>query len=68
MKKKFILFLLGISIIITPFNVFAYSDQILLGGDNIGIHIDSKGILIIGFYKVNGAYQKGTPERINRCN
>lgn len=45
-----------------PSSVFAYSDQIIVGGDNIGIHIDSKGIMVIGFYKVNGKYLESNPE------
>lgn len=46
----------------SPLTVFAYSEKIIVGGENIGIHIDSNGILIIGFYKVDGNYQKGDPE------
>lgn len=45
-----------------PWNIKAYSNQVILGGENIGIHIDSKGILVIGFYQVNGKHTKGTPE------
>lgn len=62
MKKKFLTFLLGLSIFLSPINVWAYSNEILIGGNNIGIHIDSKGILVIGFYKVNGVFEKGSPE------
>ena len=52
MKKVFISILL--SLVIIPFNVLAYSNYIIAGGENIGITINSKGILIIGKYKVNG--------------
>lgn len=38
--------------IMIPLNVFAYSDYILAGGQNIGIELNSKGILIVGTYKV----------------
>lgn len=62
MKKKVIFGLITIYFFLCPSLVFAYSDKIVLGGDNIGIHIDSNGILVIGFYKVNGEYQKGNPE------
>lgn len=62
MKKKLLLFLLNLCIFLSPAMVWAYSDQIIVGGDNIGIHIDSKGIIVIGFYKVDGEYQKGNPE------
>ena len=37
-----------------PLNVFAYSDYILAGGDNIGIQLNSDGVLIVGTYKING--------------
>lgn len=62
MKKKFLALFLSLSIVFTPTSVFAYSNEIIVGGDNIGIHIDSNGILVIGFYKVNGSFEKGTPE------
>lgn len=35
-----------------PLNVFAYSDYILAGGQNIGIQLNSNGILIVGTYNV----------------
>lgn len=38
--------------IILPLNVFAYSDYILAGGQNIGIQINSDGILVVGTYKI----------------
>ncbi len=44
-----------------PFNVFAFSEYIIPGGESIGISIKSKGILVVGFYKVNGKFNKGTP-------
>ncbi len=47
---KFFLFLL----IIMPFNVFAYSNKIIVGGNNIGIEVNSKGIIVVGFYNVEG--------------
>ena len=38
--------------IMFPLNAFAYSDYILAGGANIGIQINSNGILIVGTYKI----------------
>ena len=38
--------------IMFPLNVFAYSDYILAGGANIGIQLNSKGVLIVGTYKI----------------
>lgn len=62
MKRKLLLLFLNVCIFLSPVVVFAYSDQIMIGGNNIGIHIDSDGILVIGFYKVDGEYLKGNPE------
>lgn len=45
--------------VIFPFNVFAYSDYILAGGQNIGIQLDSKGILIVGTYNVGNTDPAG---------
>ena len=48
-----------ISILITflfPIYIFAYSNQIIVGGESIGIKIDTNGIIVNGFYKVNGEY------------
>lgn len=38
--------------IMFPLNVFAYSDYILAGGQNIGIELKSDGVLIVGTYKI----------------
>ncbi len=43
-------------LIIIPTNVFAYSDSIIPGGQNIGIQINTKGIIVVGLYKVNDSY------------
>lgn len=39
-----------------PLNIFAYSEAVIPGGENIGIKIESKGLLVIGYYKVNDEY------------
>lgn len=46
--------LCGILCLLTPFIVFAYSDYIIPGGDTLGIEVNSKGVMVVGFYKVNG--------------
>lgn len=51
-KKTFILLLLSFFII--PSYVLAYSDRVLIGGENIGITLNSSGILIVGTYDVEG--------------
>lgn len=53
-KKLQILFLL--LILSVPSIVFAYSDYIIPGGENIGIKINSKHVTIVGFYKVGDTY------------
>ncbi len=53
-KKSFKLLLLSLFII--PFQVFAYSEYIIPGGENIGIQIESKGIMVVGIYEVGGKY------------
>ena len=57
--KKFLITLILMGVI--PISALAYSNEVVLGGENIGIHINTKGILIIGFYEVNGKLLKGTP-------
>ena len=47
------IFLLILFLFIIPINVFAYSDKLIVGGQNIGITLNSKGILIVGTYEVN---------------
>ena len=54
MKK--VMFLI-ISLLIIPSGVFAYSEKIIVGGKTLGIRVDSKGVMVIGFYKVNGKLQ-----------
>lgn len=53
--KKFIVLL---CLLCFPMSVWAYSSEVILGGNTIGIDIKSNGIMIIGFYKVNGTYLK----------
>ncbi len=53
-KKSFALLLL--SLFIMPYSVFAYSKYLIPGGENIGIQITSKGIMVVGVYEVNGTY------------
>lgn len=58
MKKLKILL---ISLFILPFNVLAYSSYVIPGGETLGIEIKSDGIMVIGFYQINGKYNKGAP-------
>ncbi len=53
-SKKAIINIILLLNLLLPLNVFAYSDYILAGGQNIGIELNSKGILIVGTYLING--------------
>lgn len=55
MKKKFMIFL---GLLFLPLNVWAYSSEVILGGNTIGINIENNGVMIIGFYKIDGQYPK----------
>ncbi len=50
MKKIFFF----IVVLLFPFFVFAYSHYIIPGGDTLGIEVNSKGVYVVGFYKVDG--------------
>ena len=52
MKKIGLFFI----ILFWPAVIFGYSNKVLLGGENVGININSKGLTVTGFYKVNGKY------------
>ena len=53
MKKLKIAVIL--SILFFPISAFAYSSSVILGGEDVGIHIEMPGVMVIGFYKVNGS-------------
>lgn len=50
-NKLFILMLLSFFFSI-PISVNAYSDKVIVGGENIGIEVKSKGVLVVGYYNV----------------
>ena len=52
-KKTFLIILTSF---IMPISIFAYSDYIIAGGENVGIEIKSKGVVIVGIYEINGEY------------
>ena len=41
---------------IMPQNIYAYSKYIIPGGESIGIEVNSKGVLVVGFYEVENRY------------
>lgn len=60
MKKK--ITILFLSLFIFPLNVIAYSNKIIPGGKTIGISVKTPGVMVVGFYKINGKYNKANPE------
>ncbi len=56
LKKLKIKFLILLTSLIMPISILAYSDYIIPGGENIGIEIKSKGVMVVGLYEVNGKY------------
>lgn len=54
-KRKLQIFFL-LLVLIIPTYVKAYSNKVILGGENIGIKVDNKYITIVGFYEVDGKY------------
>jgi len=54
LKNKLLLTIL--LLVIIPINVFAYSNYVIASGETIGIEVNSKGILVVGFYEVEGEY------------
>ena len=55
-KNKLLLIVWTFFILLSPLTALAYSDYIIPGGGNVGIEVNSKGILVVGFYKVNDEY------------
>lgn len=55
-KFKNIFLAVLLTFIIMPYNISAYSDYIIAGGNNIGMELNADGVIIVGLYKVNGAY------------
>jgi len=53
MNFKRRLLLLFLTFLILPINALALSKKVVLGGENVGINIQSDGILIVGFYDDN---------------
>ena len=56
--KRLILLL---TILFLPFNAYAYSEYIIPGGETLGVEVETDGVMIIGFYKIDGKYNRGKP-------
>lgn len=56
------MFIFIMVLMLTNIDIYAYSKYVIPGGESVGINIKTDGIMIVGFYKVDGTYNKGTPE------
>ncbi len=54
--KNKLLLLFSFLLICIPVNVFAYSEYVIPGGETVGIEVNSAGVLVVGFYKVDNTY------------
>ena len=52
-KRKLLYFLVSF-IFIIPINTLAYTKYLIPGGETVGIKVESDGVYVVGFYKVNG--------------
>lgn len=52
--NKKLLLLFSIFIFLIPINIFA--TKLILGGENIGITVNTKDVVVVGFYKINNEY------------
>lgn len=55
MIKKYLQGIL-LALFLLPLPIFAYSDTLIPGGENIGINIRTNGIIVAGIYDINGIY------------
>ncbi len=45
-----------LSLFIMPTSILAYSSYLIPGGENVGIELNSKHVMIVGLYEVNNQY------------
>lgn len=51
--KKLLIYLF---ILLLPFYTYAYSNYVIAGGSTLGIEVNSKGVVVVGYYAINGKY------------
>ncbi len=54
--KRKLLNIFLLLLLVMPIQAYAYSDKVVLGGQNIGIEVHSNGVMVVGFYKVDDVY------------
>ena len=55
-KNKLQIIIPLLILFIIPINIYAYSKYVVPGGETIGIEVNSKGVLVVGFYEVDSRY------------
>ena len=50
MKKLIFTFFI---ILFLPINILAYSNNVLVGGETIGINLNTDGLIVVGFYSID---------------
>ena len=55
-KLRSLLLILMIALLMAPISINAYSEYLIPGGETVGIRLSTKGILVVGLYKVNDIY------------
>ena len=55
-KIKNLILIILLTTFIIPQTLFAYSNYIVAGGENIGLQINNNGVIIAGFYKIDDTY------------
>ena len=48
--------LISLFVLLSPLNLLAYSEYLIPGGENVGVNITGEGLVVVGFYKVDGKY------------
>lgn len=68
LKTKVLVF--ALLTLIIPFQVYAYSDYIIAGGENVGIKINSNYVMVVGSYDIGSNQDKALipGDRILRIN
>ena len=56
MRFKKVFITLIVSLLLPISTVLSYSSEVYVGGENIGIEVKTKGVLVIGLYKVNNEF------------
>lgn len=56
LKNKLQKIFFTLLLFIIPINALAYSNKIAVSGKTVGIEVNSKGVLVVGFYKVNDSF------------